>query len=236
MENWRKYLTERLNYENYYVDVEPRWNSDYENSYCEYDDDGDEECHEYGKITDIGVIRLMSTGDNRELMSIYLQKYSGYLSHNQIQDFQDDCDVYSRYDDSNIYCVSDAIRNAGLRYSRKEIYSGSWTVAQRAPEINNKFLAGALSVAFCETVIALVRDHLNGEYFAYHQVVHPGATTSPEAQKLTNYAVKKGFLEDVRDSFEPRDLESPDNWEDYQVFKITTVAQTKFRSEPRAKL
>jgi len=223
LENWRGFLlNERLNYQDYYIEVSQH-TSVYKPNYCEFDAEGDKECIPYGTIKDYGSIHLIRATDNEELMNLYLQSYTGYISHHEIKEYEDDC--REEYDEAG-GCVSKSIEIAGLRWAEEEIYSGPWNVENWL--IPSKFARGALAVAFCETVIAFIRDKLGAQYFAYHQVVHPSATTSEQAQKLSNYAVKKGFLKDVLADFEPENV-YPTDIEDYQVFKITDVAQEKFK-------
>ncbi|HBZ39076.1 MAG TPA: hypothetical protein DEO59_11595, partial [Balneola sp.] len=219
LENWRKYLNEGLNYDDYYLTVIPRPGSRTV-EYCE-DVEEEEECIPYGNIQSYGQIVLTRVSDNQEIMLFAVQSYSGYLSHNEVKKYEDNC----YYEKGKDECVTTAIEDHGLHYVEEEIYSGSWTVFHQS--LSSKFMAGALAMAFCESVIALLRDELNAEYFGYHQVVHPDAMTTENAKKLAQYAIKKGFLNDVKKWFLP-DHEIPENENDYQVYEITKIAEKRF--------
>jgi len=211
-------LNEGLNYRDYYMKISPR-RASRDVKYCM-----GQECEVYGEIEWHGEIDLIRTSDNKAIMSFNAQSYTGYISHQDVIEYEDECEYEDPDDDG---CVTTAIKNNGLHYAREKIYSGEWVVHENMP---SKYMAGAVAVAFCESVIALLRHGLNAKYFGYHQVVDPVATTSYQAIKLARYAVKKGFLEDVIGDFLPTSgLGGPGAAEDnYQVYKITEIAKKRF--------
>jgi len=212
-ENWREYLNEGLNYRDYYMKIDPRRDSQ-DVEYCMR-----RECEVYGEIEWHGKIILIRTSDNEAIMSFHVQSYTGYISHNKVKEYEKKC-AYE-YDDD---CVTMAIEDNGLPRVQEKIYSGSWYLHE---DISSKYVAGTVAIAFCESVIALLRHGLNAKYFGYHQVVDPNAYTSKNAIKLAQYAVKKGFLEDVIGDFLPTD-DNPEEYDDYQVYEITDIAKKRF--------
>ena len=205
-----------------------------------------------GENIGVGVVELY-TAEGNQVMSFIIHKYRGWIGDiSQIRDCSDEDDDYAydddddyAYDDDDDYaydddddddvyckrCVSGLIRRRIITddFEDEDLYSGHWFVDDNELHMSgiSDLAAAKLGIALRESVLAILKEKLNAEYYVMADATHQGHSNEA-AQKIVKRLVKS-------DALHPEIKEySPDTWIDEESenkFKIYQISNptNKFR-------
>ena len=275
-ENWREYLNEGFDYSKYYISM---------------DEDPTEKSYDQGKLENLVYLSLLNEETHEEVMSFYIQRYSGLVGHSDFRTVNAFCRKKTQgapqeappppgwpvseawplrqqellpgtldYWRTESDCTKELTQDLNFKSTGNDyLYSGGFNVGRggRGPSDPlvpgasselGKFALGSLAAALRETAIAVMREKYGAKYYAHHDAVAPGASTSTHAQRLIDFMVKRGFLKPTNIEewapTHPSETDFPwskelaatpwwgdhlENEKEYTIFEITPKAQIRFK-------
>jgi len=199
-ENWREYLNEGFDYSKYYISM---------------DENPTEKSYDQGKLENLVYLSLLNEETHEEVMSFYIQRYSGLVGHSDFRTVNAFCGKMTQgalqgtspeawplrqqellpgtldYWRTESDCTKELTQDLNFKSTGNNyLYSGGFDVHKDL----GKFALGSLAAALRETAIAVMREKYGAKYYAHHDAVDPRAGTSTHAQRLIDFMVKRGFL------------------------------------------
>ena len=231
LENWREYLNERVNLDQYEIVKVNHPNAakrDWGYATTKFDK----------KIT----LREKNQGVN--LLQVTMEVYNGYVGHTDIRNLQYNCQKSTEPDINILYPQEQSSENIRASYEARDAAEKAQNVCyeegiQGFKKIENliipggffveiylsKYLAGSLALAFFETLYATIRDDYKSRLTARHEVSQPAASTTPEMKHMLETAVKRGWLVKTKDFLPEIDYTFDD---EYEIYEITDIPQKRF--------